>query len=307
MGAVVSMKAVMPRERQRRTPGARLALAILLGPAAVLLVIGLVVPVLQTADGSIRNADGTAWVGLQNFGWVLTTVAARQALLNTLLWAIVVPLVATALGLALALLLDGKRRQALPRLLLLLPVSISSVGAAVAWGLVYEHRAAGQAQVGLLGEVMSWLGITDPRAWLLAQPWNTALLMVVMIWIQSGAATILLTVAIRAIPADVLEAAAIDGAVGWRRFADVIVPMIRGSLIVTATIIAAVSVKVFDIVRTMTDGNYGTQVVANEMFTQAFAASQAGRSSALAMILLVGVGAMIVFNVRHVRDQPGQK
>lgn len=305
MDAVVSMRAVLQRGRQRRSPGARRALAILLGPAAALLAVGLVVPVLGTADGSFRNADGSAWVGLQNYGWVLTAPATRQALQNTLLWIIVVPFVATALGLALALLLDGMRRQAIPRLLLLMPVSVSYVGAAVAWSLVYEHRATGQAQVGLLGQVMSWMGVTDQRAWLLDEPWNTALLMVVMIWIQSGVAAILLTVGIRAIPSDVIEAAAIDGAVGWRRFADVIIPMIRGSLIVVATVLAAASVKVFDIVRTMTDGNYGTQVVANEMFTQAFAASQAGRSSALAMILALGVSAIIVFNVRHVRDHSG--
>ena len=112
----------------------------------------------------------------------------------------------------------------------------------------------------------------EPPNWLLTQPLNNFLLMVIMIWIQVGFAMVVLSAAIKAIPGDVVEAAELDGAIGWKLFSRVTIPMIRGTLIVVLTTIVIAVLKVFDIVRVMTNGNFGTQVVANEMYAQAFVA-----------------------------------
>ena len=155
--------------------------------------------------------------------------------------------------------------------------------------------------MGLLSQIVMWLGVDDPPKWLLWQPFNNYLLMVIMVWIQVGFAMVVLSAAIKAIPGDVVEAAELDGATGWRLFSKVTIPMIRATLIVVVTTIMFAVLKIFDIVRVMTNGNYGTQIVANEMYAQAFVQFDIGRGSALAVVLFVAVIPLIIFNVVQLR------
>jgi alpha-glucoside transport system permease protein len=187
--------------------------------------------------------------------------------------------------------------------MIFMPMAISFVGAGIIWGLVYEYRDPSVEQVGLLSQVVMWLGVDDPPNWLLWQPWNNFLLMVIMIWIQVGFAMVVLSAAIKAISMDVIEAAELDGATGWRLFSRVTVPMIRGTLIVVFTTIMIATLKVFDIVRVMTNGNFGTQVVANEMYAQSFVQFDYGRGSALAVVLFVGVIPLVVYNIVQLRKE----
>jgi alpha-glucoside transport system permease protein len=282
-----------------------LARVIFIGPALILLVIGLVVPAIETFLLSFKDANGKKAVGLNNYSWIFTTEENRQFLLNTLLWIIITPIASTILGLTLALLLDRMKRESLPKALIFMPMAISFVGASIIWGLVYEYRdpAVAEEQVGLLSQVVMTLGWSDPPNWLLWQPWNNFLLMIIMIWIQVGFAMVVLSAAIKAIPMDVTEAAMLDGATGWKLFRRVTVPMIRGTLVVVLTTIAIGVLKVFDIVRTMTNGNFGTQVVANEMYAQSFVQFDYGRGSALAVVLFVAVVPLIIYNIVQLRKE----
>jgi alpha-glucoside transport system permease protein len=285
-----------------QTPLARL---IFLGPALLLVTIGLVVPAIQTFLLSFKNPAGTKLVGIQNYTWIFTTPDNRQFLINTALWIIITPIFSTALGLTLALLLDRMKRESLPKALIFMPMAISFVGASIIWGLIYEYRdpTVDSEQVGLLSAIVMKLGVTDPPNWLLAQPWNNFFLMIIMIWIQTGFAMVVLSAAVKAIPTEITEAAMLDGATGWKLFQKVTVPMIRGTLVVVLTTIAIGVLKVFDIVRTMTNGNFGTQVVANEMYAQSFVQFDYGRGSALAVVLFVAVVPLIVYNVVQLRKE----
>jgi len=285
-----------------QTPLARL---IFLGPAVVLVTVGLVVPALQTFLLSFKNAGGKKVVGFQNYAWIFTTPDNRTFLINTALWILITPIFSTALGLTLALLLDRMKRESLPKALIFMPMAISFVGASIIWNLVYQYRdpTVTDTQVGLLSAFVMKLGWANPPNWLLWQPWNNFLLMVIMIWIQTGFAMVVLSAAIKAIPMDVTEAAMLDGAVGWKLFRRVTVPMIRGTLVVVLTTIAIGVLKVFDIIQTMTNGNFGTQVVANEMYAQSFVQFNAGRGSALAVVLFVAVIPLIVYNVSQLRKE----
>lgn len=278
------------------------AMAAFLGPAAILLVLGLVVPTVQTVYKSLFNASGQKFIGLQNYGWILTTSSNQQVLINTALWIVIAPLFSTVVGLVLALLLDRMRRESVPKSLIFMPMAISFVGASIIWGLVYAYRDPSQEQVGLLSQVVLWLGLEPPN-WILLQPWNNFLLMVIMIWIQTGFAMVVLSAAIKAIPGDVVEAATLDGATGWRLFSRVTVPMIRTTLIVVVTTIMIATLKIFDIVRVMTNGNFGTQIVANEMYSQAFVQFDVGRGSALAVILFLGVIPLVTYNIVQLRRE----
>jgi alpha-glucoside transport system permease protein len=273
-----------------------------LGPAILLLIIGLVVPTVQTISKSFFNASGQKFVGLANYGWIFTTENNQKVLINTALWIIVAPLFSTAVGLLLALLLDKMKRESIPKSLIFMPMAISFVGASIIWGLVYAYRDPSQEQVGLLSQVVLWLGMEPPN-WLLLQPWNNFLLMVIMIWIQTGFAMVVLSAAIKAIPTDVIEAATLDGARGWRLFSRVTVPMVRTTLIVVFTTILIATLKIFDIVRVMTNGNFGTQIVANEMYSQAFVQFDVGRGSALAVILFLGVIPIVSYNIVQLRKE----
>ncbi|MDP4887902.1 MAG: sugar ABC transporter permease [Candidatus Nanopelagicales bacterium] len=273
------------------------------GPAVLLLIGGLVVPANQTIGKSMQNAAGTKFIGIDNYAWIFGTDTNREILLNTFMWLIIAPLFSTAFGLTLALLLDRMRRESIPKSLIFMPMAISFVGASIIWDLVYAYRDPAKPQVGLLSQVAIWLGFDSPPNWILLQPWNNFLLMVIMIWIQTGFAMVVLSAAIKAIPGDVVEAATLDGATGWRLFSRVTIPMIRATLIVVGTTIMIATLKIFDIVRVMTNGNFGTQIVANEMYAQSFVQFDYGRGSALAVVLFVAVIPLVMYNVRQLRKE----
>lgn len=282
-----------------------LAVTIFLGPALLLIAVGVVIPAARTVLYSFQNDDSTRYVGFDNYVWAFTDPNMRTVLLNTVLWIVIAPLVATGFGLVLALLADRMpaRAENVTKSLIFLPMAISFVGASIIWKFVYEARDPSNPQVGLLSEVVIKLGWHNPPNWLLWQPWNNLMLIVIMIWVETGFAMVVLSAAIKAIPTDVIEAAQIDGAVGWNLFSRVTIPMIRGTLVVVLTTIMITVLKVFDIVKTMTGGNFGTSVVSNEMYTQTFVQFSPGHGTALATILFVGVVPLVIYNVVMLRRE----
>lgn len=280
-----------------------LASAIFLGPAVVLLAVGLVIPAIRTVYLSFFNDDSSKFVGGANFSWAFTDSGEQQVLLNTLLWIVVAPLATTGLGLLLALLVDRLKWQALYKSLIFLPMAISFVGASIIWKFVYATREPSQPQIGLLSQLWLWLGGSQPPNWMLSHPLNNFLLMVIMIWVQTGFAMVVLSASIKAIPDEITEAAVLDGARGWRLFQHITIPMIRNTLVVVLTTVMITTLKLFDIIRTMTGGYFGTQVLANEMYTQSFVSAAKGRGSALAVILFIGVLPLVGYNIVQLRRE----
>ena len=276
-------------------------LLVFLAPALILLTVGLVYPALRTGYLAFTDRRGD-WVGLDNFVWMFTQPGTLVVLGNTLLWVLLVPAVSTIVGLAYAVFVDSAAGERLLKSLVFMPMAISFVGAGIIWRFVYEYRAEGFEQIGLLNQLLVWLG-GQPQQWLIGSPLNSVFLIVVMIWIQTGFAMVLLSAAIKAVPAEQLEAARLDGAGAWQRFAHVTLPSMRGTLVVVVTTITIATLKVFDIVRAMTGGNFNTSVIANEMYTQAFNRGEFGQGSALAVVLFIMVLPIVVYNVRVLRRQ----
>jgi len=269
-------------------------------PALILVAIGLVWPAIRTTFLAFQDNSG-AW-SMDNFVWMFTQPAAIRTLINTVVWVLLVPTFATVVGLAYAIFIDKSRGERYFKALVFMPMAISFVGAGIIWRFVYEYRSGDREQIGILNAIVVAFG-GEPVQWLQTDPINTILLIVVMIWIQTGFAMVVLSAAIKGIPTEQIEAAQLDGTNAWQRFRNVTVPGIRGSIVVVLTTISIATLKVFDIVRTMTAGNFNTSVVANEMYTQAFRASEVGRGSALALILFVMVLPIIVYNIRILRQQ----
>jgi len=271
-----------------------------LAPAVILLLVGLIYPTVKTFIDSFFSSRGN-FVGLDNFAWVLTSPQNLRVILNTIIWVLVVPTLSTVFGLAYAVFIDKSRGEKFFKILVFMPMAISFVGASIIWRFVYTYRPEDQNQIGLLNQVVVWLG-GQPVQWLQESPWNTFFLIVVLIWIQTGFAMVVLSAAIKGVPTEQLEAAELDGTNAWQRFINVTVPGIRSSLIVVITTISIASLKVFDIVRTMTAGANDTSVLANEMYTQ-FKNFEYGRSAAFAVILFVLVMPIVIYNARQIKKQ----
>jgi alpha-glucoside transport system permease protein len=274
----------------------------LLAPALIGVGFGLVYPALITINNSFKDRQGQSYIGWDNYLQALTEGQFLIVLRNTALWVVCVPLLATGLGLLYAALVDRTRFEKLAKTLIFLPMAISMVGASIIWKFVYDNK------VGLLSEVYVKLAhlFGSPEAtapqWLLNSPWNNFFLIIVMVWIQAGFAMTVLSASIKAIPEDIIEAARLDGLGGIRLFRYITVPMIRPSLVVVLTTVAMASLKAFDVVRTMTGGNYDTSVVANEFYTQSFTNQNRGLGAALAVLLFVIIIPVIVYNVRQLKQ-----
>ena len=248
-----------------RRRGELLQILAFLLPALGLLTVGLIYPAIRTTYQSFFDRTSDNYVGWSNYVEVFTTPAFIDVLRNTAIWVLLTPFFSTFIGLVYAVLVDRARFEAFAKAVIFLPMAISLVGASIIWKFVYEFRPdqPGVAQIGLLNQVLVWLGF-EPQQWLIGDPLNSLFLIVVMVWVQAGFAMTVLSAAIKAIPADITEAAQLDGVSGFKMFRYVTVPSIRPALVVVLTTIAIITLKAFDIVRTMTGGQFRTSVVANE-------------------------------------------
>ena len=351
-------------------------------PALFALGLYLAYPVIETLRLSLTDRDaGGAFVGLANYQQMFGESKFWEALRNNMLWLIVVPAAATAMGLLAAQLTDRIKWGAFAKSLIFMPMAISFVGAAVIFKLVYDTRAVDQNQIGALNAVwllfeggptsflllkltpalilaafagvtayVGWIFIKPimqkrahgggaisaslrifvglaalylvylslksilgvfttvlpygvPQTWLTISFWNNFFLMIVLVWIQTGFAMVILSAALRGIPEETIEAAIVDGAGPLQVFFKIKVPQIMGTIVVVWTTITITVLKVFDIVFAMTNGQWETQVLANYMFDKLFRANDWGVGSASAMIIMILVSPILIWNVYNARKE----
>lgn len=276
-------------------------------PGFSLIGLMLLYPTLQTIHYSFANADSTAYVGLQNYVDLFSSGAFWSAVINNLLWIAIVPALTVAIGVVVAVLADklsaGGEKWA--KSFIFLPMAISFVAASAIWlTQVYAYQAPGRPQTGMLnaivttfgGQPLNWLSVDTARL-------NSLLLMVILVWLQTGLAMVLLSAAIKGVPEDTIEAARIDGATEWQIFWKVVIPQIKGTIITVFITVLILVMKVFDIVYVLTNGRANTDVIANQFFNQLFARGQAGLASALVVILLIAVIPVLIYQVKQFREQ----
>ncbi|MBB3919124.1 MULTISPECIES: carbohydrate ABC transporter permease [Rhizobium] len=269
------------------------------GPALFLLVVYLVYPVIATVVLSFYDRSGLQFVGLANYQWALGDREFRQSIFNNILWLAVVPAACTFFGLVIAVMTDRIWWGNIAKSIVFMPMAISFVGASVIWKFIYEYRGGNDVQIGLLNAIVQLFGGT-PEVWISVPFWNNFFLMIILIWIQTGFAMVILSAALRGIPEETIEAAVIDGANGWQIFWRIMVPQVWGTIAVVWTTITILVLKVFDIVLTMTNGQWQTMVLANLMFNWLFrGGGDSGRSAVIAIIIMLAVTPIMVWNVRR--------
>ena len=273
-------------------------------PALFALTLYLAYPVFETLRLSLTDrSQGGAFVGAANYSQMLAEPKFWEAMRNNMLWLIVVPAMSTAFGLLVAQLTDRLKWGNIAKSLIFMPMAISFVGASVIWKLVYDARPAGTDQIGILNALYIWFGGTEPQTWLTMPFWNNFFLMAVLIWIQTGFAMVILSAALRGIPEETIEAAIVDGAGPFTIFFKIKVPQIMGTIVVVWTTITITVLKVFDIVFAMTNGQWETQVLANYMYDKLFRANDWGVGSAAAMVIMLLVTPILVWNVMNARKE----
>ncbi len=288
-------------------------IAVFLGPGLLLLA-GLVLPALLNFRLSFydRNSD---WYGFGNYGDIFTTEKNIKVLSNTLWWGVLVTAASTVIGIVIARFADRMRGEPIAKAAIFLPTAISMVGAGIIWNFVYSPREYGllNSMLQLLpGEQETKFFLQDPKLFGIQSEWipglNSILIMVVIIWIQAGFATVVISAALKGVPDDLVEAAKIDGATDRQAFYRVVLPYIKGTIITVVTTIVIAVLKIFDIIQTMgKGGSFGTSTMANEMYEQAFPQDNEGLGAAWAILLFLAVAPIIYVNARNQRAMRGAR
>ncbi len=296
-----------------------------LAPALLLMSFFIVYPMFNTVRISLQDKDGTdtaaamcregqpCWGIFENYRYALTAeldLSSPEAAWSTfwtssygnnIKWVVLMVSGTVALGMLMAVLADRVRYEPIAKAIIFMPMAISFVGAGVIWRFVYAFGTS-QVQIGLLNAIVARFGY-DPIAWLSTPQLNTLMLIIVGIWIWTGFSMTILAAALRGVPEELLEAARMDGANEFRVFRQITVPLIMPTIIVVVTTMVINVLKLFDLVYVMTGGNFGTDVIANRMYTEMYVNFNPGRGTAVAVVLIVLIIPFIYVNIRRFLEQ----
>ncbi|MHB0857283.1 MAG: carbohydrate ABC transporter permease [Anaerolineae bacterium] len=272
------------------------------GPALLLLGFYLIYPTVNTFILSLYNRNSTEYVGLANYAFFFGSNATLGALRNNLLWLVLLTGLTVLFGLSFAILFDRVRYEAAAKALIFLPMAISFVAASVIWRLQYDYRTPVLPQTGTLNAILVNLG-GDPVPWLVNRTTNNPALILVGVWMWTGFALVILSAGLKGIPKEIIEAGRTDGATEWQILRFITIPMMASTIAVVATTMVITALKLFDIVYVMTNGNFGTEVIANRMYKEMFNFNHFGRASAIAIVLLLAVIPVMAINIRRFRAQ----
>jgi alpha-glucoside transport system permease protein len=300
-----------------------------LAPALLVMSVFIVYPMVSTIYLSFLNKDGTAlasttclsgqscWGIFENYHYALTAeldLSSFGSAWNTfwvssygnnIKWIILMVTGTVVIGLGFAVLADRVKYEALAKAIIFMPMAISFVGAGVIWKFVYDYGTS-NVQIGLLNAILNGLGL-KPVAWLATPGINTLALIVVGTWMWTGFSMTILSASLKAVPGELLEAARVDGATEWRVFISIMVPIIMPTIIVVVTTMVINVLKLFDIVYVMTGGNYGTEVIANRMYTEMYKNFNTGRGTAVAVVLIVAIIPFIYANINRFLAQEAMR
>lgn len=296
-----------------------------LAPALLLMSFFIVYPMFNTFSLSLQNKDGTdtaaaackdgepCWGIFENYRYALTAeldLSSPEAAWtsfwassygNNIKWVVLMVSGTVILGMLVAVLADRVRYESIAKAIIFMPMAISFVGAGVIWKFVYSFGTS-QVQIGLLNAIVTSLGF-DPIAWLVTPKLNTLALIVVGVWIWTGFSMTILAAALAGVPDELLEAARIDGANEFRVFRQITIPLIMPTIIVVVTTMVINVLKLFDLVYVMTGGNFGTDVIANRMYSEMYVNFNPGRGTAVSVVLIVLIIPFIYLNIRRFLEQ----
>jgi alpha-glucoside transport system permease protein len=242
------------------------------------------------------------FVGLANYTAVLADSNVQIALRNNVLWVVLFTGAVLLFGLLFAVLADRVPYESMAKTLIFVPMAISFVAAGVIWRFMYDYRAPGEEQTGTVNAILTGVG-GQPIPWLIDTSTNNIALIFVAVWAWTGFAMVITSASLKGIPAELLEAARVDGAGELRVFRSIMLPLLAPTLTVIATTMVIFALKAFDVVYVMTNGNFDTEVIALRMYKALFNARDNGVAAAISVLLLLAIVPVLLFNLRRFRAQ----
>jgi alpha-glucoside transport system permease protein len=306
-----------PPERRisARAIGDRFQGILFISPALAVLGIFLIYPAYFTIRLAFYDSDFlfsfTHAVGIDNFKHLFTndpdfldlnTFPPRGALINNLRWVIFYISLSLILGLGLAVLATRVRYERVVKSVIFVPMAISATAVGIIWLFVYSPNL----DTGVLNAfIHAFDHGFNPIAWVGRESTVNYALIFAYVWASTGFVMVVLSAAIKGIPAEILEAARVDGAGEWRIFRRLMLPMLSLPISVVTIWLFINVIKVFDIIYVMTGGGPGTssRVIAFTMYEETFANSRPGYGAAVAVVMLVLVAPVMVLNVRRFRSE----
>src|SRR6266513_1531073 len=280
-----------------------------LAPASVLLLVFLIYPAIYTVFLSFnrgRNGIFNEWVGLDNYARLfadpdflnLSTFPPSGALWNNVLWIVFYTSIVIFLGLIIAVVAARVRYEAVLKAIVFIPMAIAATALAVIWKFVYSP----DANIGLLNAILGNFGIA-PISWLGDDHLVNFALIAVGIWGSVGFATVILSAAVKSIPAEVIESARVEGATERQIFFRMILPMVSLPISVLAVTLVVNVIKLFDLIYVMTGGGPGkaSRVIAFTMYQETFPGGQFGKGAAVAIVMLLLLIPIMIYNFRRFR------
>jgi alpha-glucoside transport system permease protein len=289
---------VLPEKRQ-----GRIRPWFWIAPAVLFLLVFLIYPTINTIVLSFLDAQSRNFVGLDNYIWFIQDRGTIEALRNSVLWVVFMTAGVVGLGLLIAILVDRVRYEPIAKSVIFVPLAISFVAAGIIWQFMYQYQDPSRPQTGTLNALIGLVGL-GPTRFTQEEPLNNFALIFIGIWMWTGFAMVILSAGLKGISTELLEAARVDGANEWQVFKGIILPLLMPTIFVVGTTIVITALKSFDIVFTVTNGNFGTDVIAREMWQQMFTPpGNFGRASAVAIVLLLAIIPFMAVNVKRFREQ----
>ena len=276
----------------------RLEPLLFIGPAMLFVAWFMAFPAVRTLYLSFYGRDSELFVGLANYRFVFFSRAMFIAFRNNLLWIIFGTGLSVFFGFIIAYVADRTSWEKTGKIFIFLPMAISMVGASVIWRFIYSINP----DIGLLNAIVTSVG-GEPMPWLTMRPWNNFFVMNVFIWAQTGFAMIVLSAAIKGVPKDLLDQARVDGANEPMVLRRIIIPYVKMTIVAVSTAIMIATLKTFDAVFAMTQGLDGTEVLATMQYKQMFRYFHWGRSAAVAIVIMVIVIPVVIYNIVQYRKE----
>ena len=273
-------------------------------PALAFLGFFLVFPTIQTIARSFQdNKFGRNFVGLANYEWFINSNDTVSSLINSIIWVLLLTALTVGIGLLVAVVVDRVRYESIAKSVIFLPLAISATAAGVIWYFMFLYVIPPQAQVGTLNGALGAVG-AGPVAFLQVDDFrfNTIMLVIVMAWMWTGFAMVIISAAYKGISPELMEAARVDGANEVQVFRSIVWPLLLPTIAVITTTMIITALKAFDLVFVMTGGRFDTSVIAFDMISQ-FSFGNIGRSAAISVVLLLAIVPIMAFNIQRFRAQ----
>jgi len=288
---------VLPEKRQ-----GRIRPWFWIAPALLFLFVFLIYPTINTIVLSFLDSQSKNFVGLDNYAWFIQDRGTLEALRNSVLWVVFMTGGVVGLGLLIAILVDRVRYEPIAKSVIFVPLAISFVAAGIIWQFMYQYQDPSRPQTGTLNALIGLVGL-GPTRFTQEEPLNNFALIFIGIWMWTGFAMVILSAGLKGISTELLEAARVDGANEWQVFRGIILPLLLPTIFVVGITIVITALKSFDIVFTLTNGAFGTDIIARQMYEQIAVTIHYGRASAVAIVLLVAIIPFMALNIRRFREQ----